>query len=57
MIDNKSPLSLYFQGMVAQNKKDVTTAADLFTVVRRNARGRAAPTAISRRRSSSVRRR
>ena len=31
VIDNKSPLSLYFQGMVAQNKKDVTTAADFFT--------------------------
>ena len=31
VIDNKSPLSLYFQGMVAQNKKDVTSAADLFS--------------------------
>jgi tetratricopeptide (TPR) repeat protein len=31
MIDNKSPLSLYFQAMVAQNKKDVTSAADLFS--------------------------
>jgi tetratricopeptide (TPR) repeat protein len=30
-IDSKSPLSLYFQGMVAQNKKDVTSAADLFS--------------------------
>jgi tetratricopeptide (TPR) repeat protein len=31
VIDNKSPLSLYFQGMVAQRKKDVTTAADFFS--------------------------
>ena len=31
VIDNKSPLSLYFQGMVAQNKKDVTSAADYFS--------------------------
>jgi tetratricopeptide (TPR) repeat protein len=30
-IDKTSPLSLYFQGMVAQHKKDVTTAADLFS--------------------------
>ncbi|MEP7065146.1 MAG: hypothetical protein ABI889_03860 [Gemmatimonadota bacterium] len=31
MIDRQSPLSLYFQGAVAQRKKDVATAADLFT--------------------------
>lgn len=31
VIDKTSPLSLYFQGMVAQHKKDVTTAADLFS--------------------------
>jgi tetratricopeptide (TPR) repeat protein len=31
MIDQTSPLSLYFQGMVAQHKKDVVTAADLFS--------------------------
>jgi tetratricopeptide (TPR) repeat protein len=30
-IDSKSPLSLYFQGEVAQRKKDVATAADLYT--------------------------
>ena len=28
VIDAKSPLSLYFQGMLAQRKKDVATAAD-----------------------------
>jgi tetratricopeptide (TPR) repeat protein len=31
MIDQTSPLSLYFQAMVAQHKKDVVTAADLFS--------------------------
>ncbi|MEO6211421.1 MAG: hypothetical protein ABIQ10_15035 [Gemmatimonadaceae bacterium] len=30
-IDSKSALSLYFQGMVAQHKKDPAAAADLFT--------------------------
>jgi hypothetical protein len=30
MIDSQSPLSLYFQGMVAQRKKDPAAAADLF---------------------------
>ncbi len=30
-IDSKSALSLYFQGMVAQRKKDPATAADFFT--------------------------
>ncbi len=30
-IDPNSPLSLYFQGMVAEHKKDIPTAADLFT--------------------------
>lgn len=30
VIDSQSPLSLYFQGMLAQRKKDPTTAADLF---------------------------
>jgi tetratricopeptide (TPR) repeat protein len=31
VIDKQSPLSMYFQGVVAQHKKDVATAADLFT--------------------------
>lgn len=30
-IDSKSPLSLYFQGVVAQNKKDPSAAADFFS--------------------------
>jgi len=30
VIDKSPPVSLYFQGMVAQHKKDVTTAAALF---------------------------
>jgi tetratricopeptide (TPR) repeat protein len=30
VIDSQSPLSLYFQGMVAQRKKDPAAAADLF---------------------------
>jgi tetratricopeptide (TPR) repeat protein len=30
-IDTKSPLSLYFQGLVAQRKKDPATAADFFS--------------------------
>ena len=30
-VDSKSALSLYFQGMVAQRKKDPVTAADFFT--------------------------
>jgi tetratricopeptide (TPR) repeat protein len=31
VIDSQSPLSLYFQGMLAQRKKDPTAAADLFS--------------------------
>jgi tetratricopeptide (TPR) repeat protein len=31
VIDRQSPLAMYFQGMLAQRKKDVTTAADFFT--------------------------
>ena len=31
VIDAKSPLSLYFQGMLAQRKKDVTAAADAYS--------------------------
>jgi tetratricopeptide (TPR) repeat protein len=30
VIDRQSPLSLYFQGMLAQRKKDVASAADFF---------------------------
>ncbi len=30
VIDGQSPLSLYFQGMIAQRKKDPATAADLY---------------------------
>ena len=30
VIDARSPLSLYFQGMIAQRKKDPATAADLY---------------------------